>query len=585
MTTHAGASAAVPRHGFPPLSASAARPWGGYDWVLLALLALLTTAALRTGVYWHDLPAEDALMLMRYATHIVGGHGIVWNIGDKPVEGATDFLYLIALSAWMKITGLGAILGARLLLAISHVAGVLVLYGAARRIAGAGRVTATLLSVYMALGLGIVHTGNGFSSPFYGLMALLAWCFALQVFERGSTTARCVGFAAFALITGLTRPDGVLLAIFMTAALLYGLRGASARIVLITVSVFAVFGGAYFAWRFHYFGHLLPNPFYKKGGGHLYFDTLKLSITSVVKLLMLVLPVFVLGLVVPVTRRLAVFSLIPVVGFACIWVLLSNENNYGMRFQYVVLPMSLLSAAALVRRLQDWFAVRELAGDGRAERSLGFAVPAWGWVLAVATMLLGIHLYWHSLVFGPELVGTGAYRIATGLSQYEDRHYTMVVTEAGVIPYFSRWRAIDAWGLNDSEIVHDKQGLTPAYLDQNHPAIIMFHNATAISKADYDRAWRGDAPPEQSLKYLVEVASHYAATHGYTLAARWGEQPCETDAWYVRADLPEHDAMMRIIQQPDYFYPYNDAAHGTNYLGPNPPETCEDQKSVVTAHE
>ena len=557
-------------------------PWGTTDWLLLGLITLLTVVGLYTGVYWHDLPAEDALMLMRYATHLAGGHGIVWNVGDAPVEGATDFLYLLVLSAWMKVSGLGAILAARLLLAFSHIACVAVLYGAARRIAGAGRVTSAVLAAYLALGLGIVHTGNGFSSPFYGLMALLAWCFAWSVVERGSTTARGAGFAAFALLTGLTRPDGVLLAVFMTAALLYLLRGASLRVVAITVGVFAVFGGAYFAWRFHYFGHLLPNPFYKKGGGHLYPSTLRFSFSSVFKMLMPLIPVFLLGLFVPVTRRLAIFSLIPVAGFTSIWILLSNENNYGMRFQYVVLPFSLLSAAALLHRLRLHFARTSLGESLSGPR---FILPVWASALSVVVLLMALHLYWNTLVPGPERIGTGAYGIATGLARYQDRHYTMVVTEAGVIPYFSGWRAIDAWGLNDAEIVHNKRGLTSEYLDQNHPAVIMFHNATNYSKADYDRGWRGDPPPAQTLKYLVEVTSHYAATHGYTLAARWGEQPCETDAWYVRADLPEHDDLVRIIQQPNYFYPYSEAGHGTNFLGPNPPESCDDNKAVVTDHQ
>ena len=32
-------------------------------------------------------------MLLRYAEHLAAGHGIVWNLGDPPVDGATDFLY------------------------------------------------------------------------------------------------------------------------------------------------------------------------------------------------------------------------------------------------------------------------------------------------------------------------------------------------------------------------------------------------------------------------------------------------------------------------------------------------------------
>ena len=30
---------------------------------------------------------DDAMVSMRYAQHLAQGHGLVWNIGEKPVEG------------------------------------------------------------------------------------------------------------------------------------------------------------------------------------------------------------------------------------------------------------------------------------------------------------------------------------------------------------------------------------------------------------------------------------------------------------------------------------------------------------------
>jgi arabinofuranosyltransferase len=43
-------------------------------------------------------PFEDAAMLMRYAENRSQGHGLVWNIGQAPVDGATDFLYTVMLA-------------------------------------------------------------------------------------------------------------------------------------------------------------------------------------------------------------------------------------------------------------------------------------------------------------------------------------------------------------------------------------------------------------------------------------------------------------------------------------------------------
>ena len=111
-----------------------------------------------------------------------------------------------------------------------------------------------------------------------------------------------------------------------------------------------VLGGAYFLWRLHYFGHLLPNPFYKKGGGHLYPVSLKDFIVGIVKMLLPTLPIYA-WLVAPRARRRTIFALIPIMGFAVIWILLTNENNLGMRFQYPGVPLGLLSTPLVLAGL------------------------------------------------------------------------------------------------------------------------------------------------------------------------------------------------------------------------------------------
>ena len=40
---------------------------------------------------------DDAYMFVRYADHVLGGHGMVWNIGEGSVYGATSLGYVFAL--------------------------------------------------------------------------------------------------------------------------------------------------------------------------------------------------------------------------------------------------------------------------------------------------------------------------------------------------------------------------------------------------------------------------------------------------------------------------------------------------------
>lgn len=42
---------------------------------------------------------EDAMISMRYARHLADGHGLVWNIGEPPIEGFTNLLWVL----WMAL--------------------------------------------------------------------------------------------------------------------------------------------------------------------------------------------------------------------------------------------------------------------------------------------------------------------------------------------------------------------------------------------------------------------------------------------------------------------------------------------------
>jgi arabinofuranosyltransferase len=535
---------------------------------LLILLGLIGVSAI-WGIHavdWRIQPFEDALMLLRYADHLAHGAGITWNIGDRPVEGATDFLYLVVVSFIIRLTRLGPIFASRLLLFASQLTSIALLYYGARRLFHANRVLAVSLSLYLAFGPGFTYVASGFSPPFYGLMALTAWYFACRTVVTGPAPRSTWAFAFAALLTALTRPDGLLLAIFMGAALLFMLGRRSLPMLVTVVAVFAIGGGAYFAWRLYYFGYMLPNPLYKKGGGHLYFDSLKFSASHVITLLLPFLPVLAVAFFSPQSRKRATFLLIPVVAFTSVWILLTNENNYAMRFQYVLLPIALLTMPYVLSGLPtDW------------RPRISASRPSFFVSLVIVTVLATVSLRYWKLVFpsNSSVDGSSMRDIGMQLAQWKQKNYTMVVTEAGTLPYYSKWRAIDAWGLNDSEIVHNPRGLTEEYLDQNHPAIIMYHTSFSNSPQDLRHIWTGDNIPITGPARFNVALSHYAVTHPYELAARWGPDPCNVHIWYVRRDLPETPQMLAIIRHSPHFF-LDGAQVATNFMQPEPPAICSD---------
>ena len=80
--------------------------------------------------------------------------------------------------------------------------------------------------------------------------------------------------------------------------------------------------------------------------------------------------------------------------------------------------------------------------------------------MAIAAVLGG--LLWHHRRFVPVSTQTGLLDAARLLRQYGTSANSIVTTEAGLLPLYSGWRAIDAWGLNDARIVQEG-GITDAY--------------------------------------------------------------------------------------------------------------------------
>jgi arabinofuranosyltransferase len=127
----------------------------------LALLPLSLVAIVQLGVS----PWEDTAMVMRYADHLSAGHGLVWNIGEAPVDGATDFLFTVVV-AGLRMAGVGTEFATRAVIVFGWVSTTLLTYVGARRVLGTGPAIAFVAAIPVALGPGILYARAGFGAPF-----------------------------------------------------------------------------------------------------------------------------------------------------------------------------------------------------------------------------------------------------------------------------------------------------------------------------------------------------------------------------------------------------------------------------------
>lgn len=489
----------------------------------IAALFLLMAGTVGYALWCVDFsisPFEDAAMLMRYADHVAHGHGIVWNIGEKPVDGATDFLFMIVVAAAHK-AGLPLENAVRFLTVLSHFATVTLVYSAMRAVQKSPVVPAALTALYIAVGPGLPLCAAYFGTSFFVLFVTLTWVLAQKILleERGSWTL----FSAFALaglVTGLIRPEGVIMAGLMAVSFLFVLPAKLFfRAACVFASVFLALGGIYFGWRWNYFGYPLPNPFYIKGGGLFYPDSLRESVGNMVALCFPFMLGYPLALRSRKTLRLGLAFALPITGSAVMWILLSNEMNFGGRFQYPLMPVAALSWYPLVKA---FLAARPPSRFPRTARTavLLLLIPAVGLVGLRSAVSCGISYF-----------RDGRYEAALILRDYKDRNYTMAVTEAGLLPLFSQWKALDTWGLNDAVIAHHGR-LTEAYLAARKPELIVWHGY-------FSPAVEPDEKKTGRWSEMIMTLKRYAETNNYTLAVVFGVSSVHTHYYYVRSDLPE----------------------------------------------
>jgi hypothetical protein len=509
-------------------------------------LLLLTFLAwyVRAHLDMSGRPEEDAAMLLRYSQHLAAGHGIVWNVGERPVDGATDFLFMALVAA---VHALGASLesSARGLGLLAHAATVLLVFLGARAL-GAGRPWALVPAAFLAVGPGLRHLAAAYGTPLFALAATVSWLLACRLADaaEGQEGRPALAFSIAALAMGLSRPEGVFLGAFMLLAALAARGGQGSRVAVGRfLLVFLTLGLAYFLWRWHYFGYPLPNPFYKKGAGLLHWHSLRMAWRDLWSLGWPFVALLPLGLLVRGARRAAFFATLPVLLFVALWVLISDETNYVMRFRYPLLPVILLGCVPIGGRLWE----RLSASAPRVAPAL--TRGAWPLALALAALLAWSEHREYRFV-APQRMGL--YDAALVLRDYAPRGFALATTEAGLLPLYSQWRAVDAWGLNDQHVAH-QGGIDEAYLDRYRPEVILAHAYFSPGVGDH-----GERVERRSLGRpwyrMVMTLKGYAESHGYELAACFGRNEWDTHYYWVRRGFPQSAEIVSRLRGLDYYW-------------------------------
>ncbi len=410
---------------------------------------------------------DDAMISMRYGWNLAHGLGLVWNAGEY-VEGYTNPLTTLAMAlASTLFDKSGAVLaiqvfGVLLMLANAYLLMLIAEHlfsDETRRYRGLLRVLAFLsgLSYYPLLFWSLL----GMETGLLAVLVSLSLLFALR-YVRDRRPAQGALLSVSLGLAFLTRPDAVVFAVPVFAYAFYGTRKAFAPSHLVALfGPLALFVAGHEAFRWVYYGELLPNTYTLKVSGMPLVERIKNGASFVVPFLEEVWVLLALvGAALLLDRRRGTLFLVGVFAVTLLYQIWTGGDAWDLwRIFSPAMPLMLMLAAWVVLNtvttIFETAAFKSYSGRNTALRSLPGLVS----VLAVLAVLSVVNLrYMPEITMQrqslEEELNEKRMSVALALEEFTTPDATVGLFGVGTIPYYTGRPGIDFLGKMDPRIAH-----------------------------------------------------------------------------------------------------------------------------------
>lgn len=519
-----------------------------HTWLELFLIVALPLAML---LWWHTAPEngyiyDDAYISYRYAVNLANGHGLVWNVGDVPTQGYTNFLFIVLIALGLKL-GIQAVHMAHMLNALGLVLIGLALYSMASLYFARpyGRILPSLAATLLPLSL--INALTGMETIFWTGLLFAAIALAMRYI---ATSGRpwLIAYAVVAFLACLTRPESVLFAMLWFVTLLALSRAR--RDVLLTALVFGVAGALYLLWLQSYFGAILPNSFYVKVTNPFilpgWFYIVEFSEQAVSPIAFWL--IFTIGLALLIRRALRLSLALLALNGALLSLLAFYTLTYPLmglyhRFVYPVLIVLIVWAGTGLVALTE-----QLLQSRVALRYAAFSI-----LCALLTFTTTQTVA--ASVAEPKSAGQLFYanlRMGMALGQLPDAaKITVAYGDAGILPFVSGVRHMDIVGLNENRIAREgkERGWLwiVGYVLGSRPDVIGFYTYPDGIVFNLGHGLMGG--------YYSVLASAPDFLNNYTYAGGFDAGSVHTQ-WFVYNQSPYRDAIWQAVQAAADFKDY-----------------------------
>jgi arabinofuranosyltransferase len=441
----------------------------------------IAPAAILGAYFWHCLAVnyliDDSFITLRYAKNLVAGYGLVYNPGER-VEGYTNFLWavLLGLFGWLR-PGVDLVQVAQALGVIFGAVTLLLVIQFSRRLHGGLEWGGLIAATFLALnGSFVAWSTGGLETTMFACLVFSA-AYAYLIYLESSEKYLLAPFL-FAL-AALTRPEGLLF--FGVTAVHFGWRtirqdrrAAVGRLAVWCLPFVAIYL-PYFAWRYSYYGFLLPNTFYAKVGAGIiqYLRGIRYVFDYVFGYGALVF-LFPLALLLRKNRKVWSDYLLLQTALFLLYIVYVGGDGLGFfRFIAFIAPFIYVLAQ------EGFLAIYESARHSFRRRISSFSTPLAAALLGIMFLLAArstfLALTFPSAVRWYEPQSELSFPLANANTSYPwfDNYFVdrqaaaarwlsantspdavIASTPAGAIAYYANRRVIDMLGLTDVHIAH-----------------------------------------------------------------------------------------------------------------------------------
>ncbi len=433
---------------------------------ILALLSFFFFA-----FWFYPFTMDDSYISFRYSENFIEGHGLTWNVGDDPVEGYSNFLWVLVSDIILKL-GLPIEGGIKFVGVILQLANLVLLYKIAEHLTSDkfwSSFIVLLTAITPAFGFWAI---GGLENPLFMFFFFGGILFFLKEIEQNSFPYSSIAFT----LSAMTRHEGAVLFVLTLVYRIswcFKLEENKLRISkegmkswILSATIFGIMYTPYFVWRWQYYGFPFPNTYYAKISPGAGWSAIKSFLNYFWPFLLMAIPSLIKirsdSVALSPRKGAVYFMLIALVST----ILLINRDpimgNYYRFFLHFIPLVFILCIPFWKSMIKD-------------------KIASWHFVPLVILLLLPVQITKLSadhqtyMIYAKGLSDAHV-KLGKWINEVTPKNVTIAITDAGAVPFYAKRRTIDLWGLNNEYIAH--KGFSSEYFWSEDPDIITLFSTT-----------------------------------------------------------------------------------------------------------